>query len=190
MIYKLNYHITPKGIKPVSAITEDVIILAGGLNIVNKLLEESKYQEWNEAIYRHVIVAVENTLSVDESQILGRSRQGYIKTARMIAGHLIYRFTLWTKQKVGKKLGLDHSTIVHYNSILGDSQLEKYNPDLYAIYSKCEQELFSMMGEFDINNPKILATKLSHTKKLIDSIATTYDKTFREIVENYLSEME
>jgi hypothetical protein len=47
-----------------------------------------------------------------------------------------------------------------------------------------------MMGEFDINNPKILATKLSHTKKLIDSIATTYDKTFREIVENYLSEME
>jgi len=190
MIYKLNYHITPKGIKPVSAITEDVIILAGGLNIVNKLLEDNKYNEWNEAIYKHILVAIENTLSVDESQILGRSRQGYIKTARMVAGHLMYRFTLWTKQKVGRKLGLDHSTILHYNSILGDQQLQKHNPDLYAIYSKCEQELFSMMSAFDINNPKVLATKLSHTKKLIDSIATTYDKTFKEIVEKYLAEID
>jgi len=56
MIYKLNYHITPKGIKPVSAITEDVIILAGGLNIINKLLEESKYNEWNDAIYKHILL--------------------------------------------------------------------------------------------------------------------------------------
>lgn len=190
MIYKLNYHITPKGIKPVSAISEDIIVLAGGTQIINQLLEHNKYSEWNESVYKHILIAIENTLSVEESEILGKSRKGYIKTARMITGHLMYRFTLWTKQKVGRKLGLDHSTILHYNSILGDQMLSKHNPILFDLYSRCEQELFSTMSSFDLDNPKVLMTKLAHTKKLIESIATTTNKTFKEIVENYLAEIE
>ena len=190
MIYKLDYHITPKGIKPVSAITEDIIVIAGGIDVVNEILFNGNYDEWNEAVYKNIILAIENVLGVSEEEILGKSRKGYIKTARMIAGHLVYRFTMWTKQKIGRKLGLDHSTIIHYNFTLGDLSLEKYNPNLYAIYSKCESELFHIMESFDIDNPNTLVSKLAHTRRLINAIATTYDKPFKQIVENYLADID
>jgi hypothetical protein len=46
------------------------------------------------------------------------------------------------------------------------------------------------MESFDIDNPNTLVSKLAHTRRLINAIATTYDKPFKQIVENYLADID
>lgn len=175
------------GMRIRSHITEEAVIAAGGWDIIDTIIDYNLQYTHGDLVYKTIIDAIENQLGVKECEVLSKSRKGNIMRARSILSAIMYSYTILSIPAIGKKIGLDHSSVIHHRDLMSDELLSKFNPQLYREYVSCLEEFTAAIRwktESPLKIKERLKSRIKELQSIINNIERAERMPFFSIVEN------